>query len=94
MPPIEQYLEKADKLAQDVVIAWGVHMQAGDAFHLTNQFNALFGKACLYQNARRVANNHRQSYALSEQEAIEEQATRQAFAEACRAFYEKHAAVS
>ena len=90
MPPIEEYLEKADKLAQDVVNAWGVNMQAGNAPCLTNQFKALFNKACLYQNARRLANNHRQFYMLSEQEASEEQSTRQTFAEACRAFYEWH----
>ena len=90
MPPIEEYLEKADKLAQDVMIAGGVNMQAGNAPRVTNQFKALFNQACLYQNARRVANNHRQSYTLSEQEASEEQMTRQACAEACRVFCEKH----
>jgi hypothetical protein len=91
MPPIEEYLEKADILAQDVVNAWGVNMQAGSAPRLTNKFKELFNKACLYQNARRLAKNHRQFHALSEEEAAEEQATRQAFAEACKAFYEKQA---
>jgi hypothetical protein len=54
MPPLEQYLEQADKLAQDVVNAWGVNVQAGNGALLTPQFKALVDRACLYRNARKT----------------------------------------
>jgi hypothetical protein len=92
MPPLENYLEQADKLAQDVVDGWEVNVAAGNAALLTTQFKALVDKACLYRNARKLADNHREHNVLSEREAAEEKATRQVFAEACKAFHEKPAA--
>jgi hypothetical protein len=89
MPPLEEYLEHADELAQHVVGAWGVNAPL-----LTPQFKALLDKACLYRNARRQADNHRNHNVLSEQDEAEEKATREAFALAYKAYYERHAAMS
>jgi hypothetical protein len=89
MPPLEEYLEHADDLPQHVVDAWGVNV----AF-LTTRFKVLVDKACLYKNARRLADNHRDHNVLSEEDEAEEKATREAFAVAYKAYYERHAAMS
>lgn len=90
MPSLEQYLEQADKLAQEVVNAWGVNVQAGNAVLLTAQFKVLLDSACRYRDARRLADNHRQFNVLGEQAEIQEKATRKAFAEAYRVFDREH----
>jgi hypothetical protein len=92
MPPLEKYLKDADRLAQEVVNAWGINVQMGNA--MTPQFKELLDKACLYRTARRLADNRRKFDVMSEQEATQEMALRYAFAEAYRAFFEKHAAAS
>jgi hypothetical protein len=92
MPPLEEYLKDADKLAQQVVNTWGINVQMGNA--TTPEFRALVDKACLYRTARRLADNHRKFDVMSEAEEAEELAVRRAFAEAYKAFYEKHAAAS
>jgi len=94
MPPLEEYLKDADRLAQEVVNAWGINVQAGNAPLLTTQFKALLGKACLYRTARRLADNHRKFDVMSEAEEAEELAVRHSFAEAYKAFYEKQTAAS
>jgi len=99
MPPLEEYLRNADRLAQVVVNAWGKNAQAGNAQLLTPQFvtpqfKELFDMACLYRNARKLADNHRKFNVMSDQEEEEEMAIRRAFAEAYKAFCEKHAAAS
>jgi len=88
MPPLEEYLEQADKLAQDVVNAWASNKAAGKV--PSPEFDALFEKACSYRTAREIADNRREFNVLNEQDAANEKATRQAFAEPCKAFYEKH----
>ena len=90
MPPIEEYLKQADKHAQEVVNAWGLSTTAGHAADLTPEFKALFEKACLYQTARKLADNHRKHSVLIEYDEAEEKAMRQAFAESYKAFHEKH----
>lgn len=92
MPPLEEYLKDADRLAREVVNAWGINVQMGNA--LGAKFKALLEKACLYRTARRLADNHRKFNVMSEQEEAEEMAQRHAFAKAYKAFYEKHAAAS
>jgi hypothetical protein len=94
MPPLEEYLEHADELAQEVMKVWGPIVQTGHAADLSAEFKALVHKTCLYRDVRGLADNHREHNVLSEQVAAEEKATRQAFAEAYKAFYEKHAAIS
>jgi hypothetical protein len=90
MPSLEQYLEQADKLAQEVVNAWGVNVQAGNTVLLTAQFKVLLDNACRYREARKLADNHRQFNVLGDQAEAQEKATRQAFAEAYRVFDEEH----
>lgn len=94
MPSIEEYLERADDLAQEVVNAWGVNMQAGNAALLTDEFKSVFDKACRYRDAKEVADNHREFSMLSERDAAEEMTTRQAFAEAYKILWEKHHAAA
>ena len=94
MPPLEEYLEHADELAQRVVDAWEANARAGKTAFLTTRFKALVDSACFYKNARRLADNHREYNVLSEQDEAEEKATREAFAIAYKAYYERHAAMS
>ncbi len=94
MPPLEEYIELADDLARQVVDSWGENVQAGSAAFLTTQFKVLVDKACLYRNARRLADNHREYNVLSEEDEAEEKSTREAFALAYKAYYERHAAMS
>ena len=93
MPPLEEYLEHADDLAQHVVDTWRANVPASNAPLLTTRFKVLVDKACLYKNARRLADNHRQYNVLSEQDEAEEKTTREAFAVAYKALYERHAAM-
>jgi hypothetical protein len=90
MAPLENYLEHADKLAQDVVNAWGVNMQAGNGDLLTPEFNLLLDKACRYRIMKSIAENHRESKILSERTATEEQVARLGFAETYKTFWERH----
>jgi hypothetical protein len=92
MPLLEEYLKDADRLAQKVVNAWGINVQAGIV--RTPEFKALLDKACLHRTARRLADNHRKFDVMSEQGEVEELSARHAFAEAYKAFYEKHKAAS
>src|SRR5229473_5855033 len=94
MPPLEEYLQHVDELAQGVVNAWGLNVEAGNAADLTPEFKALLDRACRYQSIRRVEDNHREFNVLTEQEAADEKAARQAFAEAYKTFYEKHTALT
>lgn len=91
MPPLEEYIENAKKLAQEVVNAWGVNVSAGNANLLTDEFRALCDKTFPFHQIKRIADNHREHGGLSEGLAAEERAARLAFAEAYKAFYEKHA---
>jgi hypothetical protein len=90
MPPLEEYLKNADRLAQEVVNTWGINVQTGNA--ASAEFKALVDKACLHRIARRLADNHRKFDVMSAQEEAEEMAARHAFAKAYKAFYERHAA--
>ena len=92
MPPLVEYLKDADRLAQEVVNTWAINVQMGNA--MTFEFKVLVDRACLYRTARRLADNHRKFDVMSEAEEAEELAVRHSFAEAYKAFYEKHAAAS
>lgn len=94
MRPIEDYLEYADELAQEVVNAWGLNTQAGNAATLTDDFKAVFDKACWYREAKRVADNRREFKMSSAADAATEQAMRQTFAEAYKIFWEKRQAAA
>jgi hypothetical protein len=62
------------------------NVQSGNAALLNPQFKSLLDKACLYRDARRLADNHRKHNVVTEQQAAEEKATRQSFAKAYKAF--------
>jgi hypothetical protein len=89
MPATEDEERRADGWAQQVVDAWGVNVQAGNAALLTDDFKALFDKACQYRDAKSLGDNHRESNMLSERDADEEKSTRHAFLEAYRTFHKK-----
>jgi len=76
---LEDYIENADDLAQEVVNAWGINARAGNAATLTRDFKALFEIACQYRTARETADNHREFNFLSEQDAMIEKLTRQSY---------------
>ena len=42
MPPLEEYLKNADRLAQEVVNAWGINVQTDNA--VSAEFKALVDK--------------------------------------------------
>jgi hypothetical protein len=90
MPAIEDEERRADESAQQVVDAWGVNVRAGNAALLTDDFKALFDKACRYRDAKSLAENHREFNMLTEREATEEKSMRHAFLEAYRAFHKKY----
>ncbi len=91
---IEEYLRNADSLAQEIVNAWGINVQTGNASFLSDQFKVLLDKACLYRDARNLTDNHRKFNILNRQEEVEVQTARHTFAEAYKAFYEKQAKAS
>lgn len=79
---LDNYMEHADELAQEVVNAWGGNVAAGNAKLLTEDFKNLFEITCRYRTARETADNLRQFNMLSEREATAEKETREAFARA------------
>jgi hypothetical protein len=94
MQPIEKYLEHADRLAQEVVNAWGINVGAGNTALLTEEFNALLDKACRYQNAKSYSDNHREFRVLSQRDISEEETTRREFAAAYKLFWERQPAAN
>jgi hypothetical protein len=90
MRSLEDYAKSADRLAQEVVDAWRANSGA-DPNISTSQNRVLFNRACRYRDARSLADNHRKHKVLEEREEADEKSTRQAFAEAYKAFHEKAA---
>ena len=86
MPPLEDYLKRADELAQEIVNAWGVNVKAGNTALLTDEFKDVFDKACRYRTAKSVADNYRENQMSSAAITEDERTTRQAFAEAYKRF--------
>ena len=90
---LEDYIKRADDLAQEVVNAWDINVSAGNAATLTTEFKVLFKIACQYRTARETADNHREFNLLSEQDATTEKLTRESFAIAYQHYWEKYALV-
>jgi hypothetical protein len=82
--------QDADVLAQEVVNAWGVNVQAGNTELLSADFKGLFEKTCSYRDAKQLADNRREFNILTDEQAVKEQVTRREFLEAYRSFYEAH----
>jgi len=90
---LEDYIEHADDLAQDVVNAWGINVSTGNAATVTTDFKALFEIACQHRTAKETADSHREFNILSEQDITKEKLTRESFAKAYMAYWEKNAVV-
>ena len=91
---LEDYIKRADDLAQEVVNAWDINVSAGNAAILTTEFKALSKIACQYRTARETADNHRREFNfLREQDATKEKETRESFALAYQHYWEKYALV-
>jgi hypothetical protein len=87
--PIEKYMEQADELAQEVVNAWAMNVQAGHAKDLSDDFKALFELTCRYRTTRETADNRRQFNLLSAGEAANEESCRKEFVLAYKQFRER-----
>jgi hypothetical protein len=87
MEPRLQPEEDADKLAQDVVNAWGINVTAGNAELLSTEFKALFEKVEAYRFARKIADNRREHNILTADVEEQERTTRKEFLAAHRAFH-------
>jgi len=61
MATVEECLEHADELTQRVVNAWAGNADAGHGADITDEYNALFERANVYQIAKRSADNRRKS---------------------------------
>ena len=89
---LEENPERADELAEEIVMAWGKSVAAGQATQLSAEFKGLFEKCRRYRDAKRVADMHRGINMLSEQEAAEEKSSREAFLEGHAKFSRKNSA--
>jgi|HubBroStandDraft_6_1064221.scaffolds.fasta_scaffold343553_2 hypothetical protein len=87
---LEENSERADALAEEIVMAWGQSVSAGHGAKMSAEFKALFEKARRYRDAKQVADMHRGLGMLSEKEAGEEKSARQAFMEAHSKFSQKY----
>jgi hypothetical protein len=90
VPAIEEYLESAPKLAQDIVNEWGFHTQAGNANFLPPAFLHIFEKACRYRQVKENGDFYRSRNSLSVADAQAEEAARRTFIEAYRPWAESH----
>jgi hypothetical protein len=88
MQSIESCRKDADRLARDVVNVWGFSWQAGSK--LRPEFGDLVERACQYEDAKEIARNHREFGMLSEHDVARQEATRNAFADAYKEFWEKN----
>jgi hypothetical protein len=87
--PIDEYFKHADDLAQHVLNAWGSNWHA-DNRNFTPEFNALLEDTFHYWDAKRIAENYREFGPVSEKIAADERDSRLAFAQAYKAFRERH----
>ena len=87
MPSLIECLEQADTLAQDLVDAADERLRVGEPN--TARFGDLLEKAFRYRDARIHVNNRRQVSLTEQDAAAEEQAARQAFAEAYKSWHEE-----
>ena len=93
MPPLDFCLRNADELAQEIVNAWAVNVDAGNAKYLTTEFNALFETTSRYRDLKNLADNYRQFDMLSSELEAKEYNAREAFALAFKDFADRHGLV-
>jgi hypothetical protein len=94
MRPIEDYVEEADVLAQEVVDTWADNLRVGNAHSLDDDFKVLFDKAFEYRAARIIVESRRELHILTPTEAVREEIAQQVFAEVYKIYWEKHEASS
>ena len=87
--PIEEYVKQSDSLAQEMVNAWGVNMQAGNGPVLSKEFKEVFETTCKFRDAKRIADNWRMAGMPTEMLDAEVDAKRLVFAQAFKTFHEK-----
>jgi hypothetical protein len=85
---LEEYLQRADELAQEVVHAWVVNTKAGNAEYLAPEFKGLFDKAIEYRQSKKIADNHRAFNLLTEEDESTECTSREIFASAYKRWVE------
>ena len=83
MRSLETYVERADELAQDVIDAWN----RSGSVDFTPEFTWLLHKTFLYITASERAHKQR-AFDILKRDAVEERATRLAFARAYKIYFE------
>ncbi len=82
---LETYLEQAPAISQKVMNVAGSFASQGSYHILTEEFKSLADKASRFEQARRLAANHREFNLLTVDEQTAERETRMAFAKLCQA---------
>jgi hypothetical protein len=95
MEPIEQYVQEADLLSQEVIDTWGGLHRAGHGKDLTDDFRQVLELACQYREKQRTADNRREFISATNSEIANEAiaaetASRVAFARVYKAFRERN----
>jgi hypothetical protein len=85
---LEEYIQHADELAQEVVHAWVVNAKAGNSEYLTPEFKGVFDKAFEYRQSKKIADNHREFNILTEEDSTAERTSREIFAAAYKRWME------
>ena len=85
---LEEYIQHADELAQEVVHAWVVNTKAGNSEYLTPEFKGVFDKAFEYRQSKKIADNHRDFNLLTDEDATAERISRGIFAAAYKRWIE------
>jgi hypothetical protein len=86
---LEEYIQHADELAQEVVHAWVVNAKAGNSEYLTPEFKGVFDKAFEYRQSKKIADNHREFTILTEEEVTAERSSREIFAAAYKRWMDR-----
>ncbi len=86
---LEEYVQHADELAQEVVHAWVVNVNAGNSEYLTPEFKGVFDKAFEYRQSKKIADNHRQFNILTEEDSTAERTSREIFVAAYKRWTER-----
>lgn len=86
MRTLEECIEQADKLAQDVINVWGEGFKGGN---FTSEFKALLEPTFRYRDAKKLADNQRPYGMMSEAELAHEDVTRKVFAAAYKKFVDQ-----
>ncbi len=85
---LEEYVRHADELAQEVVHAWVVNVNAGNSEYLTPEFKGVFDNAFEYRQSKKIADNHREFNILTEEDSVAERTSRDIFSVAYKRWME------